>query len=266
MLVRELIRIFKDEWLPVDTLQHLDKKTEVTRDMLAETGDPELLLAWDSMPLWKVRGVGPKRAMALWQQGVRPSNLRRNRALLPEATQIAMRYPILDRIPRRLVEQAFLAFVPRGEKSRCRVVGSYRRGRPTSGDLDILYTVSAGHDLDTFMTKVQEHLGDRWRLMAKGPNKVAGILMLTAKVAVAVDLWISTPAIAAYMLLYATGSKQHNVKMRYIAKYRGLKLNQYGLFRETAPGKWSDKSLPASSEREIFDHLKMAWKSPEDRE
>jgi DNA polymerase/3'-5' exonuclease PolX len=261
MLVRELIKIFKEEWLPVDSLLRLDKKTEVTRHLL-ETCDKDTLLAWDSMPLWRVRGIGPKRAMALWAQGVRPGNLRRHLKLLPDATRVALQYPVMERIPRRLVEQAFLAWVPPGEKGHCIVVGSYRRGKPTSGDVDILYS---GKDFDAFMSKLERHLGDRWRLMARGPSKVAGIFSLTPRAAVEVDIWITTPETRAYMLLYATGSKEHNVKMRFIAKHRGYKLNQYGLFKDLGQGKFSEKSLPAKTEREIFDHLKMAWKKPEDR-
>ena len=266
MLVRELIKTFKEEWLPVDSLlalkQNTDAKTEVTRAMLEQLKDPDLLLAWDSMPLWRVRGLGPKKAMALWAQGVRPGNLRRHLKLLPDATRIALEYPVLERIPRALVEQAFLAFVPPGEKSHCLVVGSYRRGKATSGDVDILYD---GNSFDAFMTKVEAHLGKRWRLMAKGPSKVAGIFLLTPKVAVEIDIWITTKENRAYMLLYSTGSKEHNVKMRYIAKHRGYKLNQYGLYAVVGEGKWSEKSLPAKTERDIFNHLKMEWKRPEDR-
>jgi DNA polymerase/3'-5' exonuclease PolX len=257
MLVRELIKIFKDEWLPVDSLLTLDKKAEVTRALLESTGDANLVLAWDSMPLWKVRGIGPKKAMALWAQGVRPGNLRRHLKLLPEATRVALQYPVMERIPRRLVEQAFLAFVPPGEKGNCTLVGSYRRGKETSGDIDILY---AGPDFDRFMDKVAAHLGKRWRLMAKGPNKVSGIFLLTPRAAVEVDIWISNKENRAYMMLYATGSKEHNVKMRFIAKHRGYKLNQYCM-EDLKTG----KKLPAKTEREIFDHLKMAWKRPEER-
>jgi DNA polymerase (family 10) len=258
MLVRELIRIFKDEWLPVDSLLGLDKKSEVTRALLESTGDQQLVLAWDSMPLWKVRGLGPKKAMDLWQQGVRPGNLRRHLKLLPDATRIALQYPVMERIPRKLVEQTFAMFVPSGEKTKCVIVGSYRRGKPTSGDVDILYS---GTDFDKFMTKVQDHLGSRWQLMAKGPSKVAGIFLITPNAAVEIDIWISTPENRAYMLLYSTGSKQHNVKMRFIAKHRGYKLNQYCL-EDLKTG----KKFPAKTEKDIFDLLKMRYKPPAERD
>lgn len=263
MLVRELIKIFKDEWLPVESLKVLEKKDEVSRELLESTGDAELLAAWDSMPLWKVRGIGPKKAMELWHQGVRPTNLKRHLAKLPDATRVALRYPVMERIPRRLVEQAFMAFVPPGEKTKCTIVGSYRRAKPTSGDVDILYT---GVSFDRFLEKLQAHLDGRWQLMSRGPAKVAGIFLFTPNAAMEVDIWIATPENHAYMLLYSTGSKQHNIKMRFIAKHRGYKLNQYGCYARTGEDRWSDKSLAARNEREIFDHLKVAWKRPEDRD
>lgn len=265
MLVRELIKKFKEEWLPVDSLLQLDKKTEVTRAMLEALGDPELLLAWDSMPLWRVRGLGPKKAMALWVQGVRPGNLKRHLSKLPEATQIALEYPLMERIPRRLCEQAFSMWLPPGTKSRCTLVGSYRRGRPDSGDLDVLYRAKSSDDeavkkeFDAFLDRLQAHLGAKWRVMARGAHKISGILSLTPKAAIEVDIWVATPANWAAMLLYATGSKEHNVRMRFIAKHRGFLLNQYGVFDEKG------KLIPAKNEREIFDLLKIKWRRPEDR-
>ena len=259
MIVRELIKRFKEEWLPVDALQQLDKRIEVSRALIADLKDPETLLAWDSMPLWSVRGLGPKKAMALWQQGVRPGNLQRHLKLLPDATRIALQYPIMERIPRRLVERAFAVWTPPGEKGRCTLVGSYRRGRPDSGDLDILYKCTKATEFRQFPEKLQAHLGDKWRVMSQGASKVSGILSLTPRVAVEVDIWIATPENWAAMLLYATGSKEHNVKMRFIAKHRGYLLNQYGVWDE------KNKLIPTRTEREIFDLLKIKWRAPEDR-
>ena len=256
MIVRDLIRIFKDEWLPVDTLP-LDKKAEVTRDLIAKTADASTLLAYDSMPLWKVRGVGPKKAMDLWSRGVRPGNLRRHLQLLPDSTRIALKYPILERIPRALVERVAKTLLT----SRCRVVGSYRRGLPTSGDVDVLFlaksTATAKQDFEAFLAKLAKRHGDKWVVMAKGASKVAGIFLID-DVAVEVDIWVTTPDNAAAMLLYSTGSKAHNVKMRFIAKHRGLKLNQYGVWRD-------DTLVPTKTERDIFDVLKIQWRKPEDR-
>lgn len=263
MIVRDLIRTLKSEWLPCDSLlkwvaeDRTRLKQDVTRALLAALGDAELLLAWDSMPLWRVRGLGPKKAMALWQQGVRPGNLQRKLKLLPAATQTALRYPVMERVPRDMIERAVAEFVPRGEKSHCTVVGSYRRGLATSGDIDLLYS---GEDFAKFITKVATHLGARWQLMSQGPSKVAGIFLYRPDAAVEVDIWISSPENRAYMLLYATGSRAHNIKMRFIARHRGYKLNQYAL-EDLATG----RRVPARSEREIFKHLRMAWKAPEER-
>lgn len=258
MLVRELIKQFKNEWLPVDTLQTFDKKAEASRELIMSGGDKKLLLAFDSMPLWKLRGLGPKRAMELWEIGVRPSNVTRHLKLLPDATRVALKYPPMDRIPHNMVTKIADAFIPRGEKGKCTIVGSYRRGKPFSGDVDILYEGCEDGDLAKFMTKIAEHLGHRWILMAQGPSKIAGIYRISPTKNVEVDIWVCSRDNHAAMLLYSTGSRDNNIRMRHIAKYRGLKLNQYGLWR-------GDKLIPTKTERDIYDKLEIKWQAPADR-
>lgn len=248
MKVKELISIFKDEWLPVDNLQKLDKNTEVTRDILS--GDD--LLAYDSMPLWKFRGLGPKTAMKLWKAGVRPGNIERHLKLLPESTRLFLKYKPVDKIPNKMVEEIYEKFIPKDEKKYCMLVGSYRRGKPTSGDIDILYF----GDLDKLLDKLEKNLGDKWILVSRGPSKIAGIFV--NKKTVEIDLWVCNPENKAAMMLYSTGSKTNNIRMRHIAKYRGMKLNQYGLFKD-------DKLIPTKTEKDIFDKLEMKYLEPSER-
>ena len=62
-----------------------------------------------------------------------------------------------------------------------------------------------------------------------------------------------------YALLYFTGSKEHNVRLRGIAKKKGWKLNEYGLFE-------GEKLIPCRDEAEIFRALGLSYIPPELRE
>lgn len=73
-----------------------------------------------------------------------------------------------------------------------------------------------------------------------------------------IDLFYSEPAALPFALLHHTGSKDFNIRIRSVAKKRGLKLNQYGLFKGT-------KSLKFRSERSILKYLNITYKSPKDR-
>jgi DNA polymerase/3'-5' exonuclease PolX len=254
MKVGELISAWREQHVDVEALRRLPRDQEVTRKTLADAGvDMDV---YDSMPLWGIAGIGPSRAVVLWKSGVRMSNLGRHAAALPEVTRVWLRYQPLQRIPRARVLQAFNELVPEDERQFAEIVGSYRRERPTSGDVDILYS---GPNLDRFLDRLAQMHRSKWIVLSRGEQKVAGIFRLTAQTAVEVDIWIATKDTYPFMLLYATGSKLHNIRMRFVAKHRGLMLNQYGLWRGTV-------RIPARNERAIFDALGMKWKEPRDRE
>jgi len=259
MILRELIKIFKQNWIPTDSLEALDKKAEVTRETLLAAGVPsEIILKYDSMPLWAIRGIGPAKAAELWTAGVRPTNLSKYKSILPETTVLALKYKPLARIPRELITKIAEEFVPRGEKTKCTIVGSYRRKRPTSGDIDIMYVGRTHADFDKFLEKVKAAHKKNWIMLATGPSKVAGFFKYRNLV-VEVDIWIATDEDKHAMLLYSTGSKLFNVRMRFIAKRKGYKLNQYGLWR-------NDKLVKTESERDIFEKIGMSYRRPEERE
>jgi DNA polymerase (family 10) len=74
-----------------------------------------------------------------------------------------------------------------------------------------------------------------------------------------VDVRVVPAASYGAALQYFTGSKEHNIKLRTVAIEKGLKLNEYGLFREK-------EMLRSSAEEDIYRHLGMAWIPPELRE
>lgn len=131
------------------------------------------------------------------------------------------------------------------------VAGSFRRQQETVGDLDILATAKEG-------TAVIEHF-----LKLESIAKVLshGTTRSTVKLrsGVQIDLRVVPEESYGAALLYLTGSKAHNIALRTIALNRGLKLNEYGIFKGT-------KRLASKSEKDIYHVLKLPYIEPELRE
>ncbi len=106
--------------------------------------------------------------------------------------------------------------------------GSYRRRRETIGDLDLLAETDRPNELvDRFTT-----LGSVESVIAKGPHKAAVKLLRGPNV----DLMIMPPGQAGTYLIHFTGSKEHNVKLRGMARDMGWSLSEKGYLRLPANG------------------------------
>ncbi len=131
------------------------------------------------------------------------------------------------------------------------VAGSIRRRCETVGDVDVL--VAAGRA--ERVSKAFESMPAVQAVLAHGPTKT--LVRLTN--GMDADLRVVKPESFGAALLYFTGSKAHNIALRKIAQKRGLKLNEYGLFR-------GDRALAARTEEEVYKSLGLAWVPPEMRE
>src|SRR5690606_6950421 len=134
------------------------------------------------------------------------------------------------------------------------VAGSYRRGKETIGDLDLLVeSPDALAVLDRFVSAP-----DVGEVLGKGKNKASARVGRP-------DLQVDVRALPAESLgaalQYFTGSKEHNVALRTRAVNRKLTLNEYGLFREG-----EEQAIAAASEEDIYEALGLAWIPPEMRE
>ena len=133
------------------------------------------------------------------------------------------------------------------------VAGSYRRGKETVGDIDILATTSRPEEIVAAfvrMPMVEEVLG-------KGSTKASVIVKETVQV----DLRIVEHRSYGTVLQYFTGSKDHNVKLRQMALARGYSLSEYSLKR-LADG----QDLYFDGEEEVYAFLGMQYIPPELRE
>jgi DNA polymerase (family 10) len=137
------------------------------------------------------------------------------------------------------------------EVNQIEPAGSLRRRKETVRDIDILATSRRPQrvmDVFTGLPQVKE-------IQAKGLTKSS----VLTKDGIQVDLRVVKPKSFGAALLYFTGSKQHNIKLRQLAQKRGLKINEYGLFRRN---KW----LAGRTEEEMMKKLRLAFICPEMRE
>lgn len=131
------------------------------------------------------------------------------------------------------------------------VAGSYRRSRETVGDLDILVTARKN-------TPVMEHFvtyDDVVEVLSKGTTRSSVIL----RSGLQVDLRLVEPESFGAALQYFTGSKAHNIAIRRLGRQRGLKINEYGVFK-------FDKQVAGKTEESLYRTVGLSFIPPELRE
>ena len=247
-----------------------------------ETGTLKVLERERGLPRYifaKIYGVGPKRAQTLVDKdGITTiAELRANKDLLNNVQKKGLKYyeDILKRIPRdeivkyeKILRKSFKKVSKKGD--RFEIVGSYRRGAKTSGDIDIIIT----NDKDdrTIFGKFIDELekeGVLVELLSKGATKSLTIGKLPkSKIARRLDFMYARPSEYAFSTLYFTGSKAFNVVQRQRAIDMGYTMNEHGLFHLTGPKKKKKGELVKGDfpdEKSIFDFLGMVYKSPTER-
>jgi DNA polymerase (family 10) len=147
---------------------------------------------------------------------------------------------------------ALLAFL-RGAPgvTRAAAAGSYRRRRETVGDIDLLAIAPEGQAVaDAFAAHE-----DVARVVGKGSTRVTVVL----KSGLQVDLRIVPEESYGAALLYFTGSKEHNIALRKLGQARGLKINEYGVFRR-------ERRIAGRTEQEVYASVGLPYIEPELRE
>ena len=221
--------------------------------------------------LLRIPGLGPKRVKRLAHElKVRSLSELQTAAQAGRVRTLAgfgekTEQHILDALATRLAEaprvqravaipsaEALVAYLEQSSGvSRVIAAGSYRRGLETIGDLDILVTAPAGRAVMDRFVAYQE-VRD---VLARGETKSSVRLQSGLQV----DLRVVPQDSYGAALLYFTGSKAHNVVLRQLAQQRGLKLNEYGVFR-------GDKPIAGETEESVYASLGLPWIPPELRE
>jgi DNA polymerase (family 10) len=221
--------------------------------------------------LMRIRGLGPKRARALYdalgihtvaqlERACRGGKVRR----LPrfgartEANilhELAARHADEHRMPRPVAAQygeAFLRYLQSVEGvKRAEIAGSYRRRRDTVGDLDILVTCRRG------TPAIQRFIGypEVEEVLEKGATRAS----VRLRAGLQVDLRVLAEPSYGAGLYYFTGSKAHNIAVRRLAQKRGLRINEYGVYRGT-------RRVGGRDEREVAASVGLPVIPPELRE
>ncbi len=138
--------------------------------------------------------------------------------------------------------------------------GSLRRGKETVGDLDLLVTLADGYTAQKHVDALSEHIlkfPDIDQTLAHGENKVS----FTLENGLQVDVRLLKKENFGAALLYFTGSREHNVRLRGRSNEMGYTLNEYQL--ATLKG---EKHVAGRTEEEIYAKLKLDYIPPELRE
>lgn len=138
--------------------------------------------------------------------------------------------------------------------------GSLRRGKETVGDLDLVVTMRPGQDKQKNIDAVAEHIlkyAGIQQTLAHGENKVSMVLASGLQV----DVRLLEKNSYGAAMLYFTGSKEHNVKLRGRANDMGWTLNEYAM--TTLKG---GRAVAGKTEEDIYAKLKLAYIEPELRE
>ena len=228
--------------------------------------------------LSEIYGIGPKKARELVNNGITSvSKLREayneNPKLLNDVQVKGLNYyeDIIQRIPRSeivLYDEVFdKAFnIVKDDTSKYEIVGSYRRGSQTSGDIDVIIT---SENKDIFVNFIDKLLEDNVivEVLSRGPTKSLVICNLDDNsIARRVDFLYSTREEYAFSILYFTGSKEFNTVMRGYALTKGYSLNEHGLYTKEKGKKKEDKLQQLFlSEQDIFDFLGLVYKEPDER-
>lgn len=228
------------------------------------------------LDLMRVPGLGPKKAAALHQE-LKIASLEMLRAACSEQrvrglkgfgekTELAILAGIdaAAKATERIlwahadtIVQQLLAHL-RGVQGlkRIEAAGSYRRGRETVGDLDLLADApDSGPVMDHFATApgVEE-------VIARGETKMS----VRLDTGLQVDLRVVPSESYGAALQYFTGSKEHNVRLRGLAKEAGLKVNEWGVFRVDPSG--AEQRVAGDSEADVYASLGLPALPPELRE
>ncbi|SDS28127.1 DNA polymerase/3'-5' exonuclease PolX [Pseudomonas oryzae] len=221
--------------------------------------------------LLKVAGLGPKRVARLWHelgiqtpaelhQAARSGRIRtlhgfgehtEERLLqavdqllhTPQRRLLAHVAPIAERLLAMLREVPGVLEVATAR--------SYRRGRDTVGDLDILVSARSGSPV------IPRFTGDAEveTVLAAGTTRASVLL----RSGLQVDLRLLAAASWGAGLVYLTGSKAHNIELRRMAQERGLKISEYGVYH-------GQQRIAGSSEESVYQALGLPWIPPELRE
>ena len=239
--LEKLRKKYPEEFASLTKIPGLGPKTLVRlRNELGINNIEDLRAAIDQQKLRDLKGLGEKVE----------ENLRKSLARIGKHGK-DNRTPRETALPVATALVKALEALPRVKKAM--YCGSLRRGRDTVADIDIVLASAKREGIsEAFigLPVVKEVIGS-------GDTKTS----ILTKDDLQVDLRIVAPDEFGAAILYFTGSKAHNIKMRQLAIDRGWTLNEYGLTDAT-----SGEVIAQKTEKDIYKALDLTWREPTDRE
>ena len=245
------------EYLETGTLQLIER----------EKSNPELMLT-------DVYGIGPQKAKELVKKGiVTIEQLREQQdGVLNDVQMKGLRFyeDILKRIPRKEIDDYNKIFQKTFKKvgdknSHYEIVGSYRRGLTSSGDIDVIITSGSPNVFERFLDSLisQNIIVE---VLSRGKNKCLVVSKIpNSDTYRRTDFLYSTMEEYPFSILYFTGSKGFNAVMRGHALKRGYSLNEHGFSTMDKGVKGSIIDHTFTDEKSIFDFLELQYKNPVER-
>lgn len=223
------------------------------------------------LEMTRIEGLGPKRAKKLYgalkirsledlQRAARSGRIREIQGFGPKTEQlIAKRVAAAASAERRIgiaeaegIAGPLVRYLRKIEGVKAvQVAGSFRRRRETVGDLDVVVSSSRGAEVMDALVDYE----DVAEVISKGATRAT----VRLRCGLQVDVRVVRPASFGSALYYFTGSKSHNIAVRRLAIEKGLKLNEYGIFR-------GERRIGGRTEQDVFDAVGLPYISPELRE
>jgi DNA polymerase (family 10) len=219
------------------------KKVKTLHEKLGIETVAELEAACKSGKVAELDGFGEKTATNILE-GIELRRTYASRHLLSDAMGAAG--PLLENLRTH------------PEVIRCSAAGSMRRSKEIIGDIDLLASSKKPSEVIEFFCTQPGII----KVTAKGETKASVIL----EGGIQSDLRVVSDKEFPFALMYFTGNKEHNIVMRQRAIARGLRLNEYGLFKSKEETRDPKLLVPCQSEEEIFSKLDLPYIEPELRE
>jgi DNA polymerase/3'-5' exonuclease PolX len=267
----------------LDGIEGMGEKLRAKAQEILETGALKQAQAYNAdesyavvNELMQVHGIGPSKASELVKTGIKSiADLKGRTDLLNDVQKLGLKYhdDFKQRIPRKemLKHEAYVKGVVASvdPSLKAEVVGSFRRGAISSGDIDVLITGEDVSDSAALLKQITTKMkADRYIVdtLALGDKKCMAVSRVKyGRVNRRLDLLITHKHEFPFALLYFTGSAEFNTRLRsWVLANKQLSLSEYGLRPPGAPG---TKFVRATfeTERDIFDYLGLEYIAPRDR-
>ncbi len=271
----------------IDRIDEIIKKGNLKEVKLSKSDNTKIDII---SSLTKIIGIGDKKASELYKLGVTsPENLKKqikqNKIEVNDIVKMGLKYfeVLKDKIPRKemkKIEAVLLSVVGNIDKKiKGKILGSYRREQETSNDIDFtithpnLKTKDDLTDSDTkYIYKIIKKLKKEGYILddlINNPDKTyRGFFKLGKKYPVR-QLDIKIVPFESYptAILHSTGSSLFNEYIRGIAKKKGYKLNEYGLYKlkKNKNNKIKEILINIKTEKDIFNELDLDYVEPSKR-